>query len=57
MFTKIVVGLIAGCAGVVWAADGQKDERGGKCDDAKKQFEYFCEKKGGGVRRQERGGL
>jgi hypothetical protein len=23
-----------------------KDERGGSCDDAKKQFEYFCEKKG-----------
>lgn len=27
-------------------AEEKKDERGGTCDDAKKQFEYYCEKKG-----------
>jgi hypothetical protein len=27
-------------------AQDKKDERGGTCEDAKKQFEHFCEKKG-----------
>jgi hypothetical protein len=46
MFTRIAALAMLGWASVAWAADGQKDERGGSCEDAKKQFEYFCEKKG-----------
>ena len=42
------IGLVLGWASMStgWAAGAQKDERGGTCEDAKKQFVYFCEKKG-----------
>ena len=48
MFARLLAGLIVGVAAAShgWAADDQKDERGGSCEDAKKQFIYFCEKKG-----------
>ncbi len=48
MIAKLLAGMIvaAAAASQGWAADDQKDERGGTCEDAKKQFEYYCEKKG-----------
>jgi hypothetical protein len=41
-FVALVIGGVS--IGYGWAAE--KDERGGTCEDAKKQFVYFCEKKG-----------
>jgi hypothetical protein len=40
----LVLGLAAG-NGIAGENDG-KDTRGGTCDDAKKQHEYYCEGKG-----------
>ena len=49
---KIMMGglLLALCfvTANTFAADAKKDERAGKCTDAKSQMEYFCSKENAG---------
>jgi hypothetical protein len=41
-----IAALLLGSAGLVAVAAEEKDTRGGTCEDAKKQHEYYCEGKG-----------
>jgi hypothetical protein len=49
MFTKLSCGclpIILSAFALSGFAQEKKDERGGSCEDTKKQFAYFCEKQG-----------
>ena len=41
---SLIGALVIGLAATVGAAE-EKDTRGGTCEDAKKQHEYYCEGK------------